>query len=216
MQALKIEIISDVVCPWCYIGRQHLGLALARVKAEFPELPSRLTIAWSPYQLNPHLPEQGMPRRQYLEQKFGKSGLAGYARIADHARAVNLPMNLEKIQVQPNTLPAHVLMAAAGEQADALAAALFAAYFVNGEDLTDRGVLFRCANEVGLYAARAAAALEDALLVKRVAHVCEEWAEKGVSMVPTFRLETGSGEQATFQGAVPPAMLAQEISNLLR
>ena len=69
---------------------------------------------------------------------------------------------------------------------------------------------------MGHYAARAAAALEDALLVMRVAHVCEEWAEKGVSLVSTFRLEAGSGAQATFQGAVPPAMLAQEISNLLR
>ncbi|MGA1083229.1 MAG: DsbA family oxidoreductase, partial [Burkholderiaceae bacterium] len=149
-QELEIEIISDVVCPWCYIGLAHLRQAIAWLEGQQPGSSTRLRVRWSPYMLNPRMPESGMPRRDYLVAKFGQAGLAGYAQIADHARAAGLPMNLDAIPVQPNTLAAHVLIAAMGDEATSLVDQLFQAFFVDGRNLADQAVLLDCAEQTGL------------------------------------------------------------------
>jgi predicted DsbA family dithiol-disulfide isomerase len=212
---LEIEIISDVVCPWCYIGLAHLRQAVAWAEGQQPGISSKLKVRWSPYMLNPRMPTSGMPRRDYLVAKFGQSGLAGYAQIADHAHAVGLPMNLDVIPTQPNTLAAHVLIAAIGEQgATDLVDRLFQAFFVDGQNLADENVLLACAQAAGLSRDRALAALADTMLVKRVSHIAEEWVDHGVNGVPTFRFKCG-GADRLINGAAAPAVLGQTLLQML-
>ena len=214
-QELEIEIISDVVCPWCYIGLAHLRQAIAWLEGQQPGSSTRLRVRWSPYMLNPRMPESGMPRRDYLVAKFGQAGLAGYAQIADHARAAGLPMNLDAIPVQPNTLAAHVLIAAMGDEATTLVDQLFQAFFVDGRNLADQAVLLDCAEAAGLSAERAQAALADTMLVKRVSHIAEEWVDHGVNGVPTFRLKSGSSERL-INGAAAPSVLGQTLLQMMQ
>ncbi|MGA0038111.1 MAG: DsbA family oxidoreductase [Burkholderiaceae bacterium] len=214
-QEVEIEIISDVVCPWCYIGLAHLRQAIAWLEGQQPGSSTRLRVRWSPYMLNPRMPESGMPRRDYLVAKFGQAGLAGYAQIADHARAAGLPMNLDAIPVQPNTLAAHVLIAAMGDEATTLVDQLFQAFFVDGRNLADQAVLLDCAEAAGLSAERAQAALADTMLVKRVSHIAEEWVDHGVNGVPTFRLKSGSSERL-INGAAAPSVLGQTLLQMMQ
>ena len=214
-QELEIEIISDVVCPWCYIGLAHLRQAVAWLESQKPGASARLRVKWSPYMLNPRMPETGMPRRDYLVAKFGQAGLAGYAQIADHARAAGLPMDLDAIPVQPNTLAAHVLIAAMGDEATSLVDQLFQAFFVDGRNLADQAVLLDCAQAVGLSPERAKAALADTMLVKRVSHIAEEWVDHGVNGVPTFRFKLGPSERL-INGAAAPSVLGQTMLQMMQ
>ena len=115
---LTIDIVSDVVCPWCYIGKRKLEAALALPEAA--DLPP-VQIRWHPFQLNPDLPEAGMPRKQYLEEKFGGPARAAeiYARVHAAGAAVGLDLKFDAIPQQANTLAAHALIAFA-QEADAL------------------------------------------------------------------------------------------------
>jgi predicted DsbA family dithiol-disulfide isomerase len=213
---LEIEIISDVVCPWCYIGLAHLRQAVAWTEGQQPGAAQQLRVRWCPYMLNPRMPATGLPRREYLVAKFGEAGLAGYAQIADHARAAGLPMNLDAIPTQPNTLAAHVLIAAIGEEgATDLVDRLFQAFFVDGRDLADQAVLLDCAQAAGLSPERAQAALNDAMLVKRVSHIAEEWVDHGVNGVPTFRFKCGAKERL-INGAAAPTVLGQTMLQMLQ
>jgi predicted DsbA family dithiol-disulfide isomerase len=165
--------------------------------------------------LNPRMPATGMPRRDYLVAKFGETGLAGYAQIADHARAAGLPMNLDAIPTQPNTLVAHVLIAAMGDGATELVDTLFQAFFVDGRNLADQSVLLDCAEQAGLSRERALAALQDSMLVKRVSHIAEEWVDHGVNGVPTFRFRHGASERL-INGAAAPTVLGQTMLQMMQ
>ncbi len=107
---LRIDIVSDVVCPWCYIGKRKLEAALALPEAA--ALP-KVEIRWHPFQLNPELPAAGIPRKQYLEDKFGGPQRAAeiYARVRSAGRSAGLELNIDGITLQPNTLAAHALIA---------------------------------------------------------------------------------------------------------
>ena len=141
---IKLDIISDPVCPWCYIGKTELDLALA----ERPDHP--FTFEWHPFQLNPDMPNAGMSRSEYLERKFGgKTGAArAYAPVLERAEALGLNIDFAAIPHQPNTLNAHRLIHWAGLEGKQTAAvsAIFKAYFNEGlnigapKTLTDIGV----------------------------------------------------------------------------
>ncbi|MFZ9997709.1 MAG: DsbA family oxidoreductase, partial [Burkholderiaceae bacterium] len=131
------------------------------------------------------------------------------------ARAAGLPMNLDAIPVQPNTLAAHVLIAAMGDEATTLVDQLFQAFFVDGRNLADQAVLLDCAEAAGLSAERAQAALADTMLVKRVSHIAEEWVDHGVNGVPTFRLKSGSSERL-INGAAAPSVLGQTLLQMMQ
>lgn len=165
--------------------------------------------------LNPRMPATGIPRRDYLVAKFGEAGLAGYAQIADHARAAGLPMNLDAIPVQPNTLAAHMLIAVMGDGATDLVDVLFQAFFVDGRNLADQAVLLDCAEQAGLSRERALAALQDSMLVKRVSHIAEEWVDHGVNGVPTFRFRRG-GSERLLNGAAAPTVLGQTMLQMMQ
>lgn len=186
---LDIQVVSDVVCPWCYIGKRQLEQALARWRATHTDaVPVR--VRWRPFQLNPGLPAAGMDRADYLERKFGtRDGGAIYARVREAAADVGLALAFERIARQPNTRAAHALIEAAGADGgdqDALVEALFRGYFIDGENLCDRDTLLAMAAGAGLDATRAARALDDADGLERIDAQDAKARELGIRGVPFF------------------------------
>ncbi len=181
---IKLDILSDPICPWCYIGKTHLDRAL-EAHADHP-----FQIEWHPFQLNPEMAPEGMDRRAYLEGKFG--GKAGadevYGRIAETAKAAGLDLALDAIERTPNTLDAHRLIHWAGLEGRQtfVVSRLFKAYFEEARDIGDHGVLLDIAEEAGLDRAMIRRLLESDAdredIRARDAHA----RERGVTGVPTF------------------------------
>jgi predicted DsbA family dithiol-disulfide isomerase len=205
---VNIEVVHDIACPWCYVG--HAQLKQAIQKAQEASIP--VAVSWAPYMLNPAMPQQGMSRRDYLVAKFGEVGLEGYRRVQDRARAEGLSMDLDLIHVQPNTLDAHVLIAAAGNHASQMTERLFEAFFRDGKNITQREQLLDAAEAAGMARPYASGALDDALLRKRVRHEAEDWLVRGVHGVPAFRFSSGSAGEFWLHGAVGSAALFQSIT----
>jgi 2-hydroxychromene-2-carboxylate isomerase len=137
--ALQIDVVSDVVCPWCFVGKRQLEEAIDRYREAHPE--AEFSIRWHPFQLNPDLPREGVNRSDYLRRKFGSDDTGAlYERVRRAAGTVGLSLDMAAIVRQPNTLSAHALMEMAAAEAcqDALAEALFAASFQQGRDLTEK------------------------------------------------------------------------------
>jgi len=143
-----IDVISDVVCPWCYIGKRRLERALAARGGEAPRL------VWRAFQLNPDMPREGMDRAHYLATKFGSAAQARrvYDEIAAAGDAEGIEFDFSRIARTPNTLDAHRLirLAAARDRQDAVVEALFRAYFLEGVDIGARDALVAIARAAGL------------------------------------------------------------------
>ena len=205
---IKLDILSDPICPWCYIGKANLDRALAK----HPDHP--FEIEWHPFQLNPDMPKEGMDRRAYLEAKFGgKDGAVSvYSRIAEAAQTAGLNVDFGAIQTTPNTINAHRLIHWAGLEGrqTAVVSRLFKAYFEEGRDIGDRDVLLEIADGVGLDRSMIARLLDsDADVVDiqaRDAHA----RDRGVTGVPTFVV----GNRHVVPGAQPPELWAQVIDEL--
>ncbi|MEM9735368.1 MAG: DsbA family oxidoreductase [Pseudomonadota bacterium] len=145
---VPLDIISDPICPWCYIGKAGLDQAIAET-GQNPFTPS-----WRIFQLNPDMPPEGVDRQAYLEWKFGgPEGAAGvYGRIRDAAEAAGIEVHFDRIKRTPNTMDAHRVIRwshTTGHQG-AVVDQLFARYFVQGEDISDHGVLLDIAETVGM------------------------------------------------------------------
>ena len=142
---IQLDIYSDPICPWCYIGKIHVDRALENLN-ENPFL-----IKWHPFQLNPKMPKNGMNRKKYLEQKFGSiSGIASaYRPVIEHTKKFNIDLKLDKIQTTPNTMNAHRIIhwAALEDCQNQIVSELFKAYFVNGLDLGENTVLAKLASK---------------------------------------------------------------------
>jgi predicted DsbA family dithiol-disulfide isomerase len=162
--ALTIDVISDVVCPWCFIGKRHLESALAAWRKDHPG-EKQPVVHWHPFQLNPQLPRSGVPRAEYVATKFGGLQRAKeiYARVANAGARASIAFDFDRIAVQPNTLNAHRLIHHSGPSGrqDAIAEALFRAYFLEGADLSRDDTLADIAahacfdrNEISAYLAR--------------------------------------------------------------
>lgn len=184
---LTIDVVSDVVCPWCFVGKRQLEQALAELAAEHPEV-GKPTVQWHPFQLNPELPEQGMSRADYLEAKFGTRESGGiYDRVRAAAGEVDLTLSLDRISRQPNTTRAHALVAVADAQRqDPVVEALFRAYFQEGRDLTDEAALIETAREAGLSEPAIEAALHDAGVAETIRSADASARRMGISGVPFF------------------------------
>jgi len=191
---LTIDIVSDVVCPWCYIGKRKLEAALALPEAA--ALPP-VQIRWHPFQLNPDLPDAGMPRKQYLENKFGGPQRAAeiYARVHAAGAAVGLELNFAGIEQQANTLAAHALIAfaqeAAGNDASNMAGSdmkerLLKAYFVENRFIGSIDVLTEIAAEAGLDAQAVRLYLSDPAQRQAVSQADAQARQMGISGVPFF------------------------------
>ena len=214
---LTIDVVSDVVCPWCYIGKRKLEAALALPEAE--KLPNVL-VRWHPFQLNPELPAEGVPRRLYLEAKFGGPQQAAeiYERVRAAGSAVGLTLNLEGIQQQPNTLAAHALIAfaQAGDfDANDVQERLMRAYFVENRFIGDLNVLANIAAEAGLNGEDARAYITDPEHLDVVTEADARVRRMGITGVPFFifnqRLTvSGAHDPATLLGAMQQAAAGQE------
>ena len=142
---IQLDIYSDPICPWCYIGTIHLERALETLN-ENP-----FQIKWHPFQLNPEMPKNGMDRKKYLEQKFGSiSGFASaYRPVIEHTKNFNIDLKLDKIQTTPNTMNAHRIInwAVLEDCQNKIVSELFKAYFVNGLDLGNNKILAKLASK---------------------------------------------------------------------
>ena len=205
---IKLDIVSDPICPWCYIGKTQLDRALA----EHPNHP--FTIEWHPFQLNPDMPAGGMDRAEYLERKFGgKDGAVRvYGQIARHAEEIGLKADLGGIKRTPNTVDAHRLIHWAGleHKQTFVVDALFKAYFADNRDIGDHEVLADVADSVGMDAAvirKLLATEEDAQMIRdRDAHS----RQMGITGVPTFIV----AQKHAVPGAQPPDLWAKVIAEL--
>lgn len=206
---IKLDILSDPICPWCYIGKTQLDRALQQV----PDHP--FEIEWHPFQLNPDMPPEGMDRREYLERKFGgkEGAIRVYGGIQRHFEEINLAADLGAIQRTPNTINAHRLIHWAGLEArqGPVVDALFRAYFVEGRDIGDTDTLADLADGAGLDAAvvrKLLATDEDVQMVRdRDVHS----REMGVNSVPTFIV----ANQHAVPGAQPPETWLAVINEIM-
>jgi predicted DsbA family dithiol-disulfide isomerase len=207
--ALTIDVVSDVVCPWCYIGKRRLEGALAQWAAAHPDAPAPV-VQWRPFQLNPTLAETGMSRREYVKRKFGDQGAANYARVAAVGQEVGIPFAFDAIERQPNTLAPHALIGAAGEVGiqDAMVEALFRAYFLDGRDMTDRATLMEVAMAAGMTREQAQTVLDSPEARETAAAEDEQARAMGVSGVPFFIF---NGRLAV-SGAHPAETLLQAMA----
>jgi predicted DsbA family dithiol-disulfide isomerase len=206
---LTIDIISDVVCPWCFIGRQRLEAALGLFARRGPDAAPR--VRWHPFELNPEIPRQGISRQAYLEAKFGGRARAAeiYGRIGAAGRTAGIDFAFERIERQPNTFDAHRLIAWAeqrGGGADVVER-LFRAYFLEGRWIGARDVLAAIAAEAGLDAEAARAMLDSAGCAAEVAAAEARARELGVTGVPFFIF---AGKVAA-AGAQEPEILLQAM-----
>ena len=195
MKRLHLEVASDVICPWCYIGKKRLEKALTLVDGELD-----VEIRWLPFQLNPGMPKDGIPRAEYRKAKFGSLERSREldARVIAEGRSEGIEFAFDRIERTPNTSAAHQLISLAKDQ-NPVVDALFRAYFEEAKDIGDPAVLAGIAAQCGVEGwpakARDVSALEG------------EVREMGISAVPTFIFERKSG----VSGAYPAETLAKAI-----
>jgi predicted DsbA family dithiol-disulfide isomerase len=203
--AIHVEVISDVVCPWCYIGKHRLEAAIAAN----PDI--EVSINWRPYFLNPWVPREGIDRKSYLEIKFGSVGR--YAVIAERVAAASamegLPYAPDKISRQPNTLDCHRLILWSRSVTDParVKQRLMQLYFAEGADLTDSNVLIETAAQCGMDRDLVRRLLASDADVDRVEGEATSAKEAGIDGVPCFIF--GGGVIVT--GAQSPEYLASAI-----
>lgn len=206
MQPVTIDVVSDVVCPWCYIGKRRLEQAIALR----PDI--AVEVRWHPYFLNPWVPRDGISRADYLTQKFGSveryNGIA--QRVAAAAAAEGLTYALDKIARQPNTLDCHRLILWAGREGAAarMKQRLMDLYFAEGADLSDRDVLVRAAVDCGLDGDRIRTLLAGDADVAEVEQAANAAKEAGIDGVPCFIF----GGMFAVSGAQSPDYLADALA----
>jgi predicted DsbA family dithiol-disulfide isomerase len=200
---MPIDVVSDVVCPWCFIGKKRLESALA-LKPDIP-----VEVRWRPYFLNDWIPREGIGREQYLTTKFGSperyKSIA--TRVAAAAAAEGLIYASDKMTRQPNTIDAHRLIRWAGDKAGAMKQKLMDLYFTQGGDLTDREVLVRAASDVGLDGNAIRDRLAGDIDVAEVTADAEAAKQAGVDGVPCYVF----GGVLAVSGAQAPEDLANAI-----
>ncbi len=151
MHMLKIDVVSDVICPWCYLGKRRLELALDQVRPEI-----EATLAWHPFQLDPTIPEEGVDSLERLTKKFGslETVKGSQKQLTDLGAEIGLNYAFDKVRITPNTFDAHRLIHWAGEQdlavQNGLVDLLFKAYFEDGLNLCKHDVLTALASQAGM------------------------------------------------------------------
>ena len=205
---MRVDIVSDTICPWCFIGKRRFERALAEHGVTGVE------IGWRPFQLNPAMPPEGMERAAYLKAKFGDAGRIGgvYDRVREAGEGEGIAFAFDRIRRTPNTVDSHRLIhwgAAAGRQDDVVEA-LFRRYFLDGGDIGDRDVLAEVAADAGFDQADIRRRLE--LDTDRDAVLAEDKMarEMGVDGVPCFIFE----RKFAVVGAQEPEVFGQVFARL--
>jgi predicted DsbA family dithiol-disulfide isomerase len=207
-QPVRIDVVSDVVCPWCFIGKRRLEKALA-LKPDVP-----VEVYWHPFFLNDWIPREGISRADYLTTKFGSpERYAGIAeRVTAAAASEGLDYAMDKISRQPNTLDAHRLIRWAGGigKAAEMKQKLMDLYFTEGADLTNHAVLVQAATDIGLDPDDVAEALASDQDVAEVEREAQSAKEAGIEGVPCFIF----GGRFAVSGAQAPEYLAEAIARV--
>lgn len=207
-ETLTIDVVSDVVCPWCYVGQKRLEEAMALA----PEI--AVELRWRPYQLDPTIPPEGRDRDSYMIAKFGSAERLKemHDRLEEVGRDAGIAFHFDDIARSPNTLDAHRLIrwAASADGANvqnAVVSRLFELYFEEGADVGDRAVLVEAARETGMDTALVETLLAAGADREEVEAEIDTARRMGVTGVPCFLLES----RYAVMGAQPPETLADAI-----
>jgi predicted DsbA family dithiol-disulfide isomerase len=198
---MRIEVISDVICPWCFIGKRNLEAALDILALDG----LHFTTSWRPFQLNPEMPADGIARGIYRAAKFGSAERASEldANVTQAGRVVGLDFRFDRVARTPNTILAHRLIRLAADRQDALVERLFTAYFHEGLDVGDLRVIAAIAVECGVDPALLEGDSADADV-----RADDEAARRaGISGVPSFLM----GGYFLFSGAMPADAMASQF-----
>ena len=204
----RLEIVSDAICPWCYIGKRRFDRALPQIAAAG----IRLAVHWRAFQLNPAMPPGGMLRAEYRAAKFGSPARSAEldAQVTAAAAQAGLALRLDRIARTPSTVDAHRLLALAARfgRQDATVERLFAAYFTDGQDISDPETLLACAVQAGLPHDETATWLAGDAGRAEVLAEDAGFRAAGLTGVPTFILEG----HVLFSGALPADTMAEAIT----
>lgn len=186
MKTLTIDVVSDVVCPWCYVGKRRLEGALEMLAKEHPDLLPE--VRWHAFQLNPDMRPEGIERSAYVKNKFGDRADSIYERVSGVGQDVGIAFKFDLIKRQPNTIQAHSLIAACNtlDGQERMVEALFQAYFLEGRDLTDPQVLVEVAITAGMSPFVAEECLNNEELMQETRNSDQQAREMGVTGVPFF------------------------------
>ena len=195
MTALTIDIFSDIICPWCYIGKKRLEAALK----QRPDI--QPTIRWRAFMLNPTMPRSGMDRQTYLKQKFGEGAHAVYDRIARAGLDAGIEFKFNDIAKTPETSAIHTLLIASQQHSFSLSERFFQAYFLNGLDISDPKVQKKLIDDEGCANSYTREALEGA--AQQINQDIQFGSQVGIDGVPFFVFN----EQFSLAGAHPPHVL---------
>jgi predicted DsbA family dithiol-disulfide isomerase len=200
---IDIEVVSDAICPWCYVGKKRLEKAIAAVKGTH-----EIAVRWKPFQLNPAMPKEGMGRKEYRERKFGSEKVVAELdrRMMAVGKQEGIPFALDRIQKTPNTFDAHRLIWHAGrkDRQDEVVDGLFRAFFTEGRDIGNRAVLVDVAAKAGLDEADVARFLDSDEGAGEVRAEEAKARDIGVEAVPFFTI---AGRYAVAGAHEPDAFL---------
>ena len=208
---LNVDVVSDVVCPWCYVGKRHLDIAMSQM----PDVDFQ--IRWRPFQLNPKMAKEGMDRETYMAEKFGKGGPTKdfYKSLEDVGQSLDINFQFEKIEFAPNTLDAHRLIHwASGSEADEqtkLVTRLFEVYFVEGGDIGNRKTLLDVAKGLGMNVPLVDQLLGEDRDVEAIKEQVAVAGKMGITGVPCFIIEN----KYAVMGAQKPDALVEAFQQAI-
>lgn len=212
MQRITIDIVSDVVCPWCYLGKARLELAIAEVQDEIS-----VDLNWRPYRLNPDYPKEGVDQKKALNEKLGAERVAqAHEMLTQLGREVGIHFDFEAIKIGPNTLDAHRLvywaMMEGREAQDRVVTALFKANFEEGRNIGDDDVLLDIAEKCGLERAIIQRLLQSDADADLVIAEIDAVQQMGVSGVPFMIFD----QQYAISGAQTPDVLVGALRDIAK
>ena len=205
---LPITVYSDVICPWCYVGKRRLEAALAS-----PDMPAQIAFTWRPFELNPDMPAEGVERKVYRARKFGEARSAELdVQMASTGRELGIEFAFDRMRRTPNTRLAHRLIWEADRQnrQDAVVERLFHGYFEEGLDIGRMDVLESVASEAGLEADGVKQALAGSDSLEAVTRLEQQGYGLGIQGVPFFILLAKYG----ISGAQPPEFWREALPKI--
>ena len=210
MDTLKIDIVSDIVCPWCVIGFQNLKAAMDELQSEL-----KFEIFWKPYELHPEIPQEGYDKKLYMQQKFGSSNTRSpYEEITKVGESVGFEFNFSKTKRIPNTFMAHRLLWKA-EQCNLqneLSEALFKAYFTDGLDIGSKEILSNISHSVGMNRENTISFLESKEGGQEVADLEMDFIERSIGAVPTYFIN----DKYIIQGGQEPETFVSFLRKIIQ
>ena len=210
MDTLKIDIVSDIVCPWCVIGFKNLKKAMHELQTEL-----NFEISWKPYELHPEIPQEGYDKKLYMQQKFGSSsGRSPYNEITKIGESVGFEFNFSKTERIPNTFMAHRLLWKAEQYnlQTELSETLFKAYFTDGLNIGSKKILSELCESIGMNKEEIMTFLESGEGGQEIADLEMEFIEKSIGAVPTYFIN----DKYIIQGGQEPETFVSFLRKIIK